>query len=285
MEKINNCIRFDWAAKYILRDKADFTILEGLVSTVIGEKVSIVELLESESNQKTEDDKYNRVDIKAKNSKNEIILIEIQQTTELYFLQRVLFGVAKTITEHIKLGEDYSLVKKVYSINILYFDFGEGEDYLYHGRNTLVGVNKGDKLKVTANERKGICTVLSDKVFPEYYLLRVGKYESTEASTELEEWMRYLRWGYIEPETKTPGLKEAYEKLQVLNMTVKERNAYTKHLEDLMYEKGLLGGARMEGQKEGIQLGKEQERQEMISKMREAGIDEETIQKIAEGTP
>ena len=86
MEKDSNCIRFDWAAKYILRNKADFSILEGLVSTVIGEKVTIVELLDSESNQKTKDDKFNRVDIKAKNSKDDIILVEVQQTTELYFL-------------------------------------------------------------------------------------------------------------------------------------------------------------------------------------------------------
>ena len=138
MDKDSNCIRFDWAAKYVLRDKADFTILEGLVSTVIDEKVTIVELLESESNQKTKDDKFNRVDIKATNSKGNIILIEIQQTTELYFLQRVLFGVAKTITEHLKLGSQYQKVKKVYSINILYFDFGEGDDYLYHGSNSLI---------------------------------------------------------------------------------------------------------------------------------------------------
>ena len=123
----SNCIRFDWAAKNILRDKADFTILEGLVSAVLGEKITITELLESESNQKTKDDKFNRVDIKAKNRKGEIILIEVQLSTELYFLQRVLFGVAKTITEHLKLGKNYRKVKKVYSINILYFDFGEGK--------------------------------------------------------------------------------------------------------------------------------------------------------------
>ena len=209
----SNCIRFDWAAKYILRDKADFTILEGLVSTVLGEKITITELLESESNQKTKDDKFNRVDIKATNSKGEIILVEIQQSTELYFLQRVLFGVAKTITEHLKLGKNYRKVKKVYSINILYFDFGEGDDYLYHGSNSLIGVNTGDQLKVTADERHGIETVLSEKVFPEYYLLRVEKYDQEETSNAREEWMRYLKWGYIDPETKVPGLREAYERL------------------------------------------------------------------------
>ena len=50
MEK-NRYIRFDWAAKYMLRNKADFAIFEGLISVLVGEKVTIVELLESESNQ------------------------------------------------------------------------------------------------------------------------------------------------------------------------------------------------------------------------------------------
>jgi len=55
----------------------------------------------------------NRVDIKARNSKCEIVLVEVQNTRELYYLERILYGVAKTITEHIDLGEIYSNVKKV----------------------------------------------------------------------------------------------------------------------------------------------------------------------------
>ena len=106
-------IRFDWAAKRMLRDKANFGVLEGLMTVLLNEKVTIVEILESEGNQRVEDDKFNRVDIKARNSKGEIILVEIQQTRELYYLQRILYGVAKAITEHIKLGEKYDQVKKV----------------------------------------------------------------------------------------------------------------------------------------------------------------------------
>lgn len=44
-DKYDNVIRFDWAAKYMLRDKADFDILESLVSTIIGEPVHITQLL------------------------------------------------------------------------------------------------------------------------------------------------------------------------------------------------------------------------------------------------
>ena len=284
MDKDSNCIRFDWAAKYVLRDKADFTILEGLVSTVIGEKVTILELLESESNQKTKDDKFNRVDIKAKNSKGDIILVEVQQSTELYFLQRVLFGVAKTITEHLKLGQQYQNVKKVYSINILYFDFGQGDDYLYHGSNSLIGVNTGDQLKVTAEQMQGIETVLSEKVFPEYYILRVEKYDKEQASSDREGWMCYLKWGYIDPDTRVPGLKEAYDRLHELKMSPSERKAYEDHMETLMYQDSVLGAARrdgrIEGRAEGRAEGKREVTLEMIERMKALGMNEETISKI-----
>ena len=139
--------RFDWAVKCLLRQKANFDVLEGFLTVLLGEEVKIIELLESESNQQSVDDKFNRVDIKAKNSKGEIIIVEIQNTRELYYLERILYGVAKAITEHISLGERYYEVKKIYSISILYFDIGKGNDYLYHGQNSFTGVHTGDRLK------------------------------------------------------------------------------------------------------------------------------------------
>ena len=149
MEQQDRYIRFDWAIKRLLRQKANFGVLEGLLTVLLGEEVKIIELLESESNQQTIDDKFNRVDIKAKNSKGEIIIVEIQNTRELYYLERILYGVAKAITEHISLGERYYEVKKIYSVSILYFDIGKGEDYMYHGQNNFTGVHTGDRLEVT----------------------------------------------------------------------------------------------------------------------------------------
>ena len=152
METMDRYIRFDWAIKRLLRQKANFGVLEGLLTVLLNEEVKIVEILESENNQLTADDKFNRADIKAKNSKGEIIIVEIQNTRELYYLERILYGVAKAITEHISLGERYYEVKKIYSVSILYFDIGRGEDYLYHGQNTFLGVHTGDQLLVTTKE-------------------------------------------------------------------------------------------------------------------------------------
>ena len=68
----------------IYKKTANFGVLEGFLTVFLNEKVEIVEILESEGNQEAADDKFNRVDIKAKNSKGEIIIVEVQNTSELH---------------------------------------------------------------------------------------------------------------------------------------------------------------------------------------------------------
>ena len=174
-ELTDRYIRFDWAIKRLLRQKANFGVLEGFLTVFLGEPITIVELLESEGNQLSGEDKFNRVDIKARNSKGEIIIIEVQNTRELYYLERILYGVAKAITEHIHLGDSYNEVKKVYSISILYFDLGVGNDYLYHGQNQFVGVHTGDRLQIRTKEQNVIVSRFPSEIFPEYILIRVNE--------------------------------------------------------------------------------------------------------------
>ena len=60
-----------------LRNKANFGVLEGLLTTLLNEKIVIQKLLENESNQEDEYDKYKRVDILAENSRGEHVIIEV----------------------------------------------------------------------------------------------------------------------------------------------------------------------------------------------------------------
>ena len=209
-----------------------------------------MEILESEGNQQTENDKFNRVDIKALNSKNEIVIIEIQNTRELYYLERILYGVAKAITEHISLGETYYKVKKIYSISILYFDIGHGTDYLYHGQNIFKGVHTGDFLQVSTREKDAIVPRMPSEIYPEYFLIRVNEFNKV-AVTPLEEWIEYLKTGIIRPDTTAPGLGEAREKLKYYSMTPQERHAYDEHLSALMIQNDVLDSAKLEGKIEG----------------------------------
>ena len=298
MEKSDNVIRFDWAAKNIFRDKADFSILEGLVSAILGEKVTITELLESESNQRFKNDKFNRVDIKATNSLGEIILVEIQQSDDLNFLKRILYSTAKTITEHITSGKDYENVKKVFSINILYFNLGVGNDYLYHGQSELTGVHTGDRLVLgNSNFPQGLRMEAMNNIFPEYYVLRVSQFDETiEPASDLDEWMRYLKVGYIDPDTKVPGLQKAMERLTILNMSYEERKIYEDYRFERHYDENMLKAARYvgreegreegweegrkEGRKEGREEGRHEEKMEIVLKMKAAGMDPAVIAEL-----
>ena len=250
MEATNKYIRFDWAVKRMLRDKANFAVLEGLITVLLGEKIVITELLESEGNQETGDAKFNRVDIKAKNSKEEIIIVEVQLTRQLYYLQRMLYGVSKAITEHIQIGNKYDQVKKVYSINILYFDLGKGSDYLYHGKTVFKGVHTGDRLQVNTKEADEIRMAVPEDVFPEYYIIRVNEFNDV-ATTPIEEWLDYLKNNRIKDDTSTPGLKEARQKLLYMTMSDKERRAYDAHMDDIMVQNDVLDTAKREGRAEG----------------------------------
>ena len=292
MNADNKYVRFDWAVKRMLRDKANFGVLEGLITVLLNEPVHIVELLESEGNQEAYDDKFNRVDVKAKNDAGEIFLVEVQLTREIYYLERILYGTAKAITEHIHLGNTYSEIKKIYSINIIYFELGKGADYLYHGQNKFVGVHTHDTLKVSTKEDGIIRLRLPEEIFPEYFIIRVNEFNQV-AKTPLEEWLDYLKNGHIKDDTTAPGLQEARRKLQYMMLDKKERYAYDEHINAVMIQNDVLGNARLEGLAEGREegriLGREEgraegERQKAMEFARMLIADGESKEKIARYT-
>ena len=278
MSEYNKYIRFDWAVKRMLRDKANFAVLEGLVTVLIGTPIKILEILESEGNQENATDKFNRVDIKAKTEQGEIIIVEVQLTRQLYYLQRMLYGVSKAITEHIEIGDKYDKVKKVYSINILYFDLGQGDDYLYHGKTVFKGVHTGDLLKVNTREQDEIKMRVPEDVFPEYFIIRINNFNDV-ATTPIEEWIDYLKNGRIKEDTVTPGLQEARKKLQYISMNEKERHAYEAHMDDIMVQNDVLDTAKMEGREEGRAEGRAEEKNDIARTMKAMGMSAEMISK------
>ena len=285
--KETDYIRFDWAIKRMLRDKANFAILEGLISVLLNNKVKITEVLESESNQQTVEDKFNRVDLMVKSENDDIFIVEVQLTRDLHFMKRILYGTSKAITEHIKLGDSYKNVKKIYSINVLYFDLGKGEDYLYHGKTTFTGCFKKDELKVKKKEFEALegdtkARFVDTDIFPEYYLIRVNKFNDV-AKTPIEEWMAFLKDGNIRKDTTTPGLKEAEKKLRIANMSENERKEYFAHVDAIMSQNDTIETYRAEGENVGFAKGRAEGIAEGRAKGRAEGIAEGRAEGRAEG--
>ena len=205
-------IRFDWAIKSILRQKANFDILDGFLSVVIGESIFVQEVLESESNQDEDSDKFNKVDLLVKNDKEELIIIEVQNNKEYDYFQRMLYGTSKVITEHISKGQTYSKVKKVYSITIAYFDLGQGDDYVYHGKTEFRGIHQKDKLQLAAKQIELFNKSQIAQIYPEYWIIKADKFDDR-VSDKLDEWIYFLKNSRILDSFTAPGLAEAKKKL------------------------------------------------------------------------
>jgi hypothetical protein len=249
-------IRFDWAMKRLLRQKANFAVLEGFLSVFLNEEVKIINIKDSESNQEHPEDKFNRVDILVENSHNELLIIEIQNSEEVDYFLRMLYGVSKTISEHIMLGEPYSKVRKVYHINIVYFKLGHGKDYVYCGGTEFRGIHYGDVLQLTEEQKdffagKNRHNVKDVKdLFPGYFLLCVENFDKV-AKSGLDEWMYYLKNNSIPDEFTAPGLREAKKRLQYDELSEEEKRAYDHHLKQRLYEQNSIDTARWKGEYRG----------------------------------
>lgn len=250
--------------KRLLRDKANYVVLEGFLASLLGKRFKIHRFLESEGNQEDEEDKYNRVDILAESEDGELCIIEVQNSRELSYFHRMLYGVSKAITEYIGLGKPYEEVRKVYSINIVYFELGQGKDYVYHGKTEFVGLHQPHdtlKLSVRQNEKffgNKELDVMKRKaasdLFPEYYVLRVNDFDKV-ATTPLDEWIEFLKTGNISAKAKAAGLPEARERLRVDALSDKDKQAYYRHMESVRHMKSLFDTSRDEGYEEGMDKG------------------------------
>lgn len=275
----NSYIRFDWAIKRLLRDKANFSVLEGLLTVLLCEEIRIEEIIKDEKAYCVWDDaQTDRIDIKAKDKKGDDIVIRIQNMRKLYYLERLRFG-TPAFAEHI-----YQEVNKVYLVSILYFDLGKGNDYLYHGQNRFIGVHTNDELLITAKEEGAIIQKLPQEVFPEYYLIRVNEFNQV-AKTPLEEWVKYLKTGIIDPDTTAPGLPEAREKLRYYDMSPEERHEYDEHVNAIMIQNDVLNTAKLEGhaegraegRMEGRAEGRMEEKLEVAKNLKQLGISTDAI--------
>ncbi len=225
-------IRFDWAIKRLLRNKANFVVLEGFLSELLFDTIKIEQILESESNQETENDKFNRVDILTQNSKNEVIIIEIQSSYEIDFFHRMAYGVSKSITENLNIGQNYSEIKKVISINIVYFNLGQGQDYVYTGKTDFIGLHQNDKLGLTDKQKTTFLKNEISDIFPEYYLLKVNQFNDIAKDT-LDEWIYFLKNSEVKDEFKAKGLKEAGEVLDIMRLPKDEEYGYNRYIDSL----------------------------------------------------
>ncbi|WP_305766821.1 Rpn family recombination-promoting nuclease/putative transposase [Candidatus Epulonipiscium viviparus] len=279
MNKENHLIRFDWAIKTVLRNKSNFDILGAFISDLTNLDVQVEEILESESNQDSASDKFNRVDILVKDTQENRYIIEIQNNEEKYYLKRMLYGISKNIVENIRIGEKYDSIVKVISINIVYFELGLGYDDVYLGKTTFTGLKTNTQLN--ESNKNFIATYSPNtnydpSIFPEYYIILPNRFDD-EVKTKFDEWLYLLKNSKVDKSTKSKIMKRVDEALNILKMTDNERKIYERQIQNNVIYETQIDTARENGRQdgliEGFEKGKAIGQVEVYSEMGFSAID------------
>jgi predicted transposase/invertase (TIGR01784 family) len=270
---------FDWAIfQEKFHSESNFTVLEGFLSELLLTEIAIIEVLKRESSQHPADDKYNCIDVKVTDSHQQIILIEIRYLREMDFLKRILFPCSKIV------GADYSDVSKVIFLDILYFDFGKGDDYIYHAIppfNAIpqfIGIHSFCRLQLNENQKRLHKLGKVADVYPEYYLIKPFSFGDT-IECALDEWIYFFKHNEIKEEFTGKGLKQAKKMLTLSELSSEEYWDYDRyqsklHYDASMYESTYVLG-KMEGEKEKLA-----DNLEIAKSMLAEGFDIKTIVKM-----
>ena len=274
-----------FAIKYLLRNKANFDILEGFLSELLKTPITIQQILESEGNKNHDADKYNRVDIMVKTADDKKVIVELQCCSQWDYLSRILYGTAKVVCEYLREGDDYGEISKVISVSIVFFNLGQGKDYLYHGTTSFKGMHYHDTLSLNDNEQKmyaqpdSLLEQTPETIFPEYYLIKVTKFQER-VKDKFDEWVYFLKHGEIKKEFAAQGIQSAATKLDVLKLSEKDRRAYERYRESLHDDASFNKMIRISEEKgieKGIEKGQRQERKRFVRALKRKGLSDAEI--------
>ena len=247
--KDSTLVSFDYAVKYLLRDKSDFVILSGFLSELLCRKVEVTAILESESNKSDPDSKTNRVDLKAEIDDGELAVFEFQFHQEIDFFERILYGVSKAIVEQVSSGNVYG-IKKVYLINVAYYNLTAKQEYLFFGKfGGFRGVHfENETIQFGTSDIPGV------DIQPDYYLILPEMFDE-HLRGRFDEWVYLLKHSAVPEGYTASGLEEAKVKLDILKMSPAEKKAYEKYMDNRASLKSVVYTAIKNGREEGLAEG------------------------------
>jgi hypothetical protein len=228
----------------LLRDKANYDVVEGFLNEFTGHLFKITDVLVNETNNKNRRNESEKVDILVEDDKGELILVEIQFIFSLEYFYRKLFGVSKTIVEQMVQSEQYPKIQKIYSIYTVYFDFGKGEDYVYTGKTVFEGLHNHDILDLPQNHRKIISEIEAGDLSPEYYFIKVDKFNDV-ITDMLDEWIYYLKHNQVKEEFKAKGLLKLSKVLDYDCLSREDKNDFDHTIDERRDDNSFAYTARM----------------------------------------
>ena len=204
--------------------------------------ISNVEIRNSDLEKEFLDDKFSRLDIKARTNKNEIINIEIQLKNEYNMIKRSLYYWSKMYEEQLNEGDDYSKLERTICINILNFKYLDNNRF-----------HNGYRLKeIETNEE------LTN--IQEIHFIEIPKLsEDSDEKDMLVAWMEFLKNPESEKvrslELTISEIREAKDELIRISNDKEQRLLYEMRSKTLKDKNSALNEAERQGIETGIEKG------------------------------
>lgn len=247
-------VSFDYAIKYLLKDKGDYSIVEGFISALLKTKgykdVKIVALLESESNKEDSKSKRSLADLIVEDEDHQKYIIEIERNVKDSFIHKSLFNTSRLIVDNLAQRIDYTQILKVFHISLLYFPIGNGNGAIYHGKTIIHEVETNDKLSVHIKNQETQEVFDATDILPEYFYISVPLFNGR-LEKEMDDWLHVMKYDEIPENYHSPYMAQVAEKLSILKMTQDERNRYMYYQKKLYNDRDELQAAEARGREEG----------------------------------
>ena len=277
-------ISFDYAIKYLLKDKGDYSIVEGFISALLEtqgyKSVKIIALLESESNKEDSKGKRSLADLIVEDQDHKKYIIEIERNLKGSFIHKSCFNTSRLIVDNLAQREDYTQIVKVFHISLLYFPIGSGTGAVYHGKTIIHEIETKEKLSVHIKSQETNEVFDATDILPEYFYISIPLFNDR-LEKEIDDWLYVMKHDEVPEGFHSPYMQQVAEKLSILKMTPEERASYSYYQKKIYNDRDEFEAALSKGIEEGIEKGKLEGKLEMARSLLSSGVHIDTIVKAS----
>jgi len=252
-------ISFDYAIKYLLKDKGDYSIVEGFISALLKTKgykdVKIIALLEPESNKEDSKNKRSLADVIVEDQDHHKYIIEIERNVKDSFIHKSCFNTSRLIVDNLAQREDYTQIIKVFHISLLYFPVGKGSGAIYHGKTIIHEIETQERLSVHMKSQETDQVFDATDILPEYFYISVPLFNDR-LEKEIDDWLYVMKYDKVPETFHSPYMQQVSEKLSILKMSQEERANYSYYQKKLYNDRDELQAAEIRGVEKGKAEGK-----------------------------
>ena len=274
-------ISFDYAIKYLLKNKANYDIVEGFISSLLKTEgygpVKIKALLDTESNKETRNLKKSIADLIIEDLNGQKYIVEVERAYTANFIHKACFNSCRLVVDSIDGGEDYSTIKKVFHISLLYFIPDNIKTPLSHGKTVFKTIETKETIDLHIASLGG--QIFDLNILPEYFLITVPMFNNV-IKQEIDEWLYVMKNSVTKENFKSLCMKKVKDRLSVLNMDPVEKDAYYTYIKEVITQRDAINAAEIKGEIKGRAEGKTEGFIEVAKKMLAEGADLNFISRI-----